>query len=405
MKMKRKTNVLYGLLLIAVLLPGCSTISSTNKSIKELLRKEPPKTPSRMVSFWQCYAQTNPGGGNALRGVGGRIIFYGAKNIKDPIKVNGELTIYLFDASDPIPEKSVPLKFAIFKKDAIPSFYRKDEMGIHGYDFFVPLDEIDNEEKEVQVLAIYKEEKKPGEISTLINSMPAVVTLLGNRKKESESVESEEPKREIINESAGPGPREISLADGRNTDGEILQASYYNAGPKYGEQKTYTAPEYQRRKFETITLPGYYTQAYQQEQWTLPQNDHSATGNNTAAEGYYNGYGYYGSGYQQYDNSRYPDSQYPDDANTVYETGTVTPSDSNRFNRTPQYTMPPQFRTEMPSRFRTEMPPQFHQTTPASSNSTKKTTMSQLRKEYETVSDSGVSTQVFLGPPASGSRR
>ncbi len=233
--------------LLLVLCLGCSSVTPP-KSLKNVFKDNRPKTPGRMVAFWQCYTQTNPGGGEPLRGVGGRIQFYNEKNAKDPVKVDGELAIYLFDAHDPVPQRSIPIKHAIFKKESLPAFYRKDNFEMNGYDFFVPVDEIGNEEMDLQVLAVFHETKKAGKTAALIYSNPAVVTLTG-------------PKREEIvksDESSGV----IDLDRGREeSSGEIMQASYRSHSSR-------TEPELRKRKSETIQLSERFTQAYQNDRWT-----------------------------------------------------------------------------------------------------------------------------------------
>ncbi len=231
--------------LLLVLCLGCSSVTPP-KSLKNVFKDNRPKTPGRMVAFWQCYTQTNPGGG-PLRGVGGRLQFYNEKNAKEPVKVDGELAIYLFDAHDPVPQRSVPVKHAIFKREALPAFYRKDNFEMNGYDFFVPVDEIGNEEMDLQVLAVFHETKKTGKTAALIYSNPAVVTLTG-------------PKREELapsDESSGV----IDLDRNREeSSGEIMQASYRSHPSR-------TEPEPRKRKSETIQLSDRFTQAYQNDRW------------------------------------------------------------------------------------------------------------------------------------------
>ncbi|MCL2305588.1 MAG: hypothetical protein FWC43_09615, partial [Planctomycetaceae bacterium] len=164
------------LLLLCV---GCTSVVPKNA-----LFHERPKTPGSMVAFWQCYTQTNPNGDMPLRGVGGRIQFYGEKNKSEPIKVNGDLTIFLFDAHDPLPQRSVPVRQAIFKKENLGAFYRKDGLEFNGYDFFVPVDELGNPEMDLQVWAVFHEFKKSGQTTTLIYSPPAVVTLPGPKRQD-----------------------------------------------------------------------------------------------------------------------------------------------------------------------------------------------------------------------------
>ena len=214
-----------------------------------------------MVAFWQCYTQTNPGGGEPLRGVGGRLQFYGEKNAKAPIKVDGELTVYLFDANDPLPQRSVPVKHAIFKKEALPAFYRQDNADMNGYDVFVPVDEVGNPEMKLQVLAVFREIKKPGKTAALINSYPATVVLSGPI--------SEKTAGEFAEDQSENSAKTIDLAGGREEAGEIVQASYSRPAPSVASSASDTA--LQKRRSETIELPSHFATAYRNSPVPEPQ--------------------------------------------------------------------------------------------------------------------------------------
>ena len=224
--------------LLLLLCVGCTTVTPP----KTLLLKERPKTPGRMETYWQVYSQANLAGDMPLRCVGGRIHFYSNKNASEPVKVNGDLTIFLFDANDPVPLHSVPVQQAVYKKEVLSAFHRKDSMGINGYDFLVPVDELGSEERDLQVIAVFHEYQRSGKSKVLIHSEPVVVTLSG-------------PKRQgtTFDESAT-----IDLAAGRgNEPSGITLASY--------QQPTQAEPESRKRSVETIQLPPHYVQAYQND--------------------------------------------------------------------------------------------------------------------------------------------
>ena len=201
-----------------------------------------------MIAFWNSYTQTNPNGDAPLRGVGGRILFYSEKDVVESVKVNGEVSIFLFDANDPVPERSVPVRHVVFKKENLTAFYRKDKQGFHGYEFFVPVDELGNEEMDLAVWAIFHEFTKSGKTTAQIYSTPAVVTLPG--PKHSESLENE-PEDDRFSGS-------INLAGGRDEPSEIVQASHQRPA----QAETYDS---RARRGETIQIPARFAQAWQND--------------------------------------------------------------------------------------------------------------------------------------------
>ena len=265
---------------------GCNSIPA-GKSLKEKLVKEKPKPAARMSSFWKCYAQTNPNpGGAPLRGVGGRILFYSDRKNQDPIMVNGDMTIYLFDANDPLPERSVPLRHAIFKKETLPLHHRKDNSGMHGYDFFVPMDEIDGEEMELSALAIFVDDKD----GKIVMSKPISVILEGKPKKKLpeaddediilSSLKSDTPDKTILRETEDHDVSVVDLADYRETN------LRYESRWETEEQSEARL----NRSVDTIKLPDYYGLIYN----GTPSEPLSANGasRNLPQDDYYNSSSY-----------------------------------------------------------------------------------------------------------------
>ena len=249
-----------------LLCAGCTSVAPS-KALKNVFWEEGPKTPGKMAAFWQCYTQTNPDGDMPLRGVGGRVLFYGEKNASDPVKVNGDVTIYLFDANDPMPMHSVPIKHAIFKKETLREFHRKDVNDFDGYEFFVPVDEVGNEEMDLEVLAVFHEAKKPGKTQALIYSKLAAITLPGPKRRD----------------AASENGTIINLADDRDESNGIVQVSY-------NQQHSTPAESFdsRKRRSETIQLPNRFTQAlqYDQRNNTTPDNimpNNTIQNNETAA--------------------------------------------------------------------------------------------------------------------------
>ena len=348
-------NMKYLIPFLFVLCLGCSSVTPP-KVLKNTFANNRPKTPGRMVAFWQCYTQTNPNGGEPLRGVGGRLQFYTEKNSKDPVKVDGELTIYLFDANDPVPQRSVPVKHAIFKKDALPAFYRQDDAGMNGYDVFVPVDEIGNYEMDLQVIAVFREIKKPGKTAALVNTHSAKVTLPGPKR--------EEILREFSGDDSQNSATTIDLAGGREETGKIIQASHNR--PERSEAIQLNDATSQRRKSATIELPDHFTTAYRNSPVPEPQMNSDSASQKT-------------SPYAVAKNE-------PVEVQAVNETPPATSNSSGSWLRTPS-------RFSDISRRQTE-------TTSTRAFRIDSNTRPPLdaKPVYEEVSESGVSSKVIMGP-------
>ncbi len=138
--------------LLCCLAIGCSS----NMTYKRLAAKNPmarnaPKVPAKMVDVWKNYAETSSDG-TSMRGVGGRIHFYDASDSKKSIKVDGELTVFVFDGGEKDPTRAKPLRQYKFPADTLESHYSfKKPLG-HGYDFFLPFDELGGEEKNLCIM-------------------------------------------------------------------------------------------------------------------------------------------------------------------------------------------------------------------------------------------------------------
>ncbi len=256
-----------------VLIPlfgGCNSVPAP-QSFKEIFVEEKPKTPQRMAGFWNCYSQTSEDG-SVLRGVGGRVLFYPDNKSKKPVKVDGEMTVFLFNAENELPELSKPFRQAIFKPETIELHYRKDDNGLNGYEFFIPVDSIDNEEMNLLVLAKFIDKRKGESISS--SSTPLVLIGKPKTPKKSMHPESDFPEalaRENARNRAGEPDGERDRNDGRrygdersrdrdDAGGAIRQVGYRSTKEaRYPDEED--SRERVSRQIESITLPDYYTRA------------------------------------------------------------------------------------------------------------------------------------------------
>ena len=144
--MLRSVSPLLGVLSFLLFVAGCHTpLALKRVQAKNPLAKNVAKTPTEIVDAWSSYAQTTSDG-TTVRGMGGRIHFYDTQTKQQAIKVDGDLTIFVFDGNETDPAHAKPLKIFQFKADMLADHYSYQKPLGHGYHFFLPIDDIGGEE-------------------------------------------------------------------------------------------------------------------------------------------------------------------------------------------------------------------------------------------------------------------
>jgi len=145
MKIIRLESWLIVCALVLSTCTGCSTLNGKPSSdgrfnvLKRLSSKkeqEPEfKVPKSMVGIWKP-STYEKAGSKSIRGFGGRFYFYDANN--DPVRVNGDLTIYGYDDQNQAESGAgkADRKF-VFKADSLDSHFSKSAIG-ESYSFFKP---------------------------------------------------------------------------------------------------------------------------------------------------------------------------------------------------------------------------------------------------------------------------
>ncbi|MDR2440580.1 MAG: hypothetical protein LBE12_14555 [Planctomycetaceae bacterium] len=164
---------------IFVFVFGCqSNLALKRMQAKNPLAKNSAKTPTKMVDVWNTYAQTTPEG-KILRGIAGRIHFYNDHKKKQAVKIDGDLTVFIFNGNEKDPAHAKPLKIYQFKSETLDKHYSfKKPLG-HGYDFFLPFDEIGGEEKNLCVMTRFDDRLE----HVLVLSHPVVTVLKGTKRE------------------------------------------------------------------------------------------------------------------------------------------------------------------------------------------------------------------------------
>ena len=145
--MPQSAPKIIGVLLSLLFVLGChAPLTVKQMQAQNPLAKNSAKNPVEIVDVWNSCAQTNADG-KTIRGLAGRIHFYNHKNKSQSIKVDGDVTVYVFDGNETDPTHTKPLKVFQFKSDSLDQYHSRQKPLGHGYSFFLPIDEIGGEEK------------------------------------------------------------------------------------------------------------------------------------------------------------------------------------------------------------------------------------------------------------------
>ncbi len=165
-----------GLALLA--LGGCTSLSLP-KSLSWPWDKDRTKAPARMTDMWS-FTVLQQTGQRGVRGYGGRLMFYDADD--KPMKVDGTLTIYAFDARSDEPSKATPERKFVFLPRDLPKHYSESKLG-HSYSFWLPWDEVGGAER--QLVLATRFESKDGEVLLAAPSRQILPGAKSNASKES----------------------------------------------------------------------------------------------------------------------------------------------------------------------------------------------------------------------------
>mgnify|MGYP000036803277 FL=1 len=118
------------------------------------LQPPKPKTPDYMVDIWTDTVLTQPGQ-PAIRGLGGRILFYQNTHEK-PVVVDGTLTVYVFEEKEEGNFDTKPACKYVFLPEHLSRYYSRSALG-HSYSIWIPFDEAGSPRREVMLLARFED--------------------------------------------------------------------------------------------------------------------------------------------------------------------------------------------------------------------------------------------------------
>ena len=134
-----------------------------------------------MTDMWSFTVLQQPGQ-PGVRGYGGRLMFYDADD--KPMKIDGTLTVYAFDARSEDPGQAVPERKFVFLPRDLPKHYSESKLG-HSYSFWLPWDEVGGPER--QIVLATRFESKNGEVLLSAPSRQILPGAQPNANKEAAS--------------------------------------------------------------------------------------------------------------------------------------------------------------------------------------------------------------------------
>lgn len=136
--------------LLTAMLSGCTGILSEGSSLIPWFGGE-AALPTRVSAIWSETTLQQPGR-PGIRGIGGRVMFYKSQN-KDPIIVDGTLTVYAYDKT--VKKNVEPARKYVFPADQLARHYSKSDLG-HTYSFWLPWGKTDGPPKQLTLIARFE---------------------------------------------------------------------------------------------------------------------------------------------------------------------------------------------------------------------------------------------------------
>jgi hypothetical protein len=138
--------------LFALVLSGCSSLD-LSEGMKWPDSEDKPQVPDEIVDVWTNDV-LHQSGQPSKRGFGGRLMFHN-QDSETPIKVEGSLTVYLFDDRGEDPMREEPIHKFIFPAEVFEKHHSKSKLG-HSYSFWLPVDDVGGFERKLTVITRFE---------------------------------------------------------------------------------------------------------------------------------------------------------------------------------------------------------------------------------------------------------
>lgn len=236
-------SISHGLIaasLVAVMVAGstgCQLFPDRPEWSGKLFGKdEEAVVPTRMMVMWADTVLHQPQKAG-VRGFGGRIYFYNDEG-PDPVKVDGGLAVYAFDANDLNPKSAKPKRKYVFTADQFAAHMSHTSMGT-SYSVWCPWDEVGGYNQELSLIVRFE-----GRSGGVVISDPTVKLLPGLNRPPGAQTSG-------LSEAADRNKGTIAQTAGTDIDGSSTRLAGFEKASA-GSMTTTRPP---RRQTETIDLP------------------------------------------------------------------------------------------------------------------------------------------------------
>jgi len=139
--------------LVTVSSPGCHFTPPKATNFWKWKKDEAPEVPERLLAVWTDSVLHQPGQ-PGVRGFGGRVYFYQTEGT-DPVKVEGALAVYVFDADQLDPYQQKPLRKFVFTSEQFKDHFSNTSLG-PSYSVWLPWDEVGGPARRLSMIARFE---------------------------------------------------------------------------------------------------------------------------------------------------------------------------------------------------------------------------------------------------------
>ena len=166
--------------MMALCLCGCHFTPPKSAAFWKWNKDQSPAMPERVLAVWSDTVLHQPGQ-PGVRGFGGRVYFYQSHGT-EPVKVDGALAVYVFDADQLDPYQQKPLRKFVFTADQFKDHYSDTALG-PSYSVWLPWDEVGGPAQRLSMIARF-EGREGGTVITepAIKLLPGISKLANSDK-------------------------------------------------------------------------------------------------------------------------------------------------------------------------------------------------------------------------------
>lgn len=271
-KHRQHLSICRNRLLVALsfvcLLPGCGSLKLATPRLS--FDDAPAEPPAKLIPVWSDTVMSRPGQ-RGVRGLGGRIVFYG-RETDEPVQVNGSLLVYGWDDTQGNLNQTPDRKYVV-TPDELAGHLSQSTIG-DSYSIWIPWDHAGSEHKRVTIVAKYVGQDGvelastpqrvvlPGPVPELLTRAqkeqarpitkrtPSRVQHAGYFTESHEVTTKREQPATPMSQSGRTAVRQAQWSEGDSLPGTDLKSLYAGAVTRESKQRHSPA-----RRMQTSTIP------------------------------------------------------------------------------------------------------------------------------------------------------